>query len=110
MVTGSGKTEVLAGLIKALPCTTVILAEQRIIIEQIKERLELRDVVSDVGLFYAGETPTGQLVIVGSVQSVALPTKIPKPPNRSEHETDASFDKATKKFAATMQGFRSRQK
>lgn len=70
--TGGGKTEVIAGITKLFACTTVIIAEQRVVIEQIKERLLLRDLF-DVGLFYGGEMPNGQKVVVGSIQSLATP-------------------------------------
>lgn len=79
--TGGGKTELMAGIAKLFNCLTVIIAEQRIVIEQIKERLQLRDIF-DVGLFYGGETPTGQKIIVGSIQSLSTPSesyKVKKP-------------------------------
>ena len=71
--TGGGKTEIMAGIAKMYQCPTVIIADQRIIIEQIKERLELRDVIDEVGLFYGGSTPNGQLIVVGSIQSLSSP-------------------------------------
>lgn len=72
--TGGGKTEVAAGIIKHFNMLTVVIADQRIVIEQIKERLELRDVVEGgAGLFYGGETPNGQMVVVGSIQSMTSP-------------------------------------
>lgn len=70
--TGGGKTEVMAGIAKLFNTSTVIIAEQRIVIEQIKERLQLRDIF-DVGLFYGGETPDGQKIVVGSIQSLTTP-------------------------------------
>jgi len=72
-VTGAGKTEMMAGIAKVFNCPTVIIAEQRIVIEQIKERLELRDVIPEAGLFYGGSTPNGHLVVVGSIQSLTTP-------------------------------------
>jgi superfamily II DNA or RNA helicase len=71
---GAGKTEIAAGIIKLFNCRTVVIAEQRIVIEQIKERLKLRDIF-DVGLFYGGETPDGQSVIIGSIQSLSSPSE-----------------------------------
>jgi len=75
--TGGGKTELMAAVTKAFNVSTVIFADQRIIIEQIKERLELRDVVDsgtgNVGLFYGGARPNGQTVVVGSIQSLSSP-------------------------------------
>lgn len=71
-VTGSGKTELAAGIIKLHNCKTVVIAEQRIVIEQIKQRLNLRDLF-DVGLFYGGEMPDGNQIVVGSIQSLNSP-------------------------------------
>lgn len=79
--TGGGKTEVMAGIAKLFNTYTVIIAEQRVVIEQIRERLQLRDIF-DVGLFYGGETPTGQKIVVGSIQSLTTPPaslKLKKP-------------------------------
>lgn len=84
VTTGGGKTEIMAGLCKAMKCPTVILADQRVVIEQIKARLELRD-MADVGLFYAGATPTGQIIVVGSVQSTVIP-KAPKKPDPQKYK------------------------
>jgi len=92
--TGGGKTEIMAGICKAIPCTTVILADQRIVIDQIKQRLELRDVIDEVGLFYAGQTPTGQMIIAGSVQSLQIPNRVPPKPQESD-----AFIKARKYIA-----------
>lgn len=66
-------TEIMAGIVKVYNCPTVILADQRVVIEQIKQRLELRDIVDEVGLFYGGETPSGQMVVVGSIASLTSP-------------------------------------
>jgi superfamily II DNA or RNA helicase len=74
--TGGGKTELMAAVTKAYGLPTVIIADQRVVIEQIKERLELRDVVNHsdgVGLFYGGSRPNGQTVVVGSIQSLTSP-------------------------------------
>jgi superfamily II DNA or RNA helicase len=65
-------TECAAGIIKLHNCRTVVIAEQRIVIEQIKERLKLRDLF-DVGLFYGGEMPDGNQIVVGSIQSLNSP-------------------------------------
>ncbi len=73
--TGSGKTELMAAIAKIYGKTTVIIADIRVVIEQIRERLNLRQIAGDggVGLFYGGATPTGQKVIVGSIQSLVTP-------------------------------------
>lgn len=73
MPTGAGKTEVMAGIAKMYNSPTVIIADKRIIIEQIKARLELRDVIEEAGLFYGGATPNGQLIVIGSIQSMSTP-------------------------------------
>ena len=73
ITTGGGKSEVMAGIAKLYDCPTVIIAEKRIVIEQLKERLELRDVIDEVGMFYGGSTPSGQLIVVGSIQSLTSP-------------------------------------
>jgi superfamily II DNA or RNA helicase len=83
--TGSGKGELIAGIVKAYKCPTVILAEQVVIIDQLKERLELRDVVEEVGLFYAGTTPDDKLVCIGTSSSLLippLPTKFKHKPTK----------------------------
>jgi superfamily II DNA or RNA helicase len=69
-------TECMAAVTKAYNLPTVIIADQRIVIEQIKERLELRDIVDNstgVGLFYGGARPNGQTIVVGSIQSLTSP-------------------------------------
>lgn len=74
--TGGGKTELMAAITKAYGLPTAVIADQRVIIEQLKERLELRDVVNHekgIGLFYGGSRPDGQTVVVGSIQSLTSP-------------------------------------
>jgi len=95
MSTGGGKTEVMAGIAKMYNCPTVILADKRIIIEQIKERLELRDVIDEVGLFYGGATPSGQLIVVGSIQSISSP---PASLRRKDPEVYKKRAKRAKQF------------
>jgi superfamily II DNA or RNA helicase len=71
--TGAGKTEIMAGIVKIYDCPTVIIADVRVVIEQIFERLEARNVSEGVGIFYGGKTPNGQPVVVGSIQSLNSP-------------------------------------
>ena len=83
--TGAGKSELIAGIIKAYKCPTVVLAEQLVVIDQLKERLELRDVVEEVGMFYAGMTPEEKLVCIGTSASLIippLPTKYANKPTK----------------------------
>lgn len=72
-VTGGGKTEVAAGIIKLYNCPTVVIADIRVVIEQIYDRIEARDVTPGVGIFYGGRMPSGQPVVVGSIQSLNSP-------------------------------------
>jgi superfamily II DNA or RNA helicase len=76
-VTGAGKTEIMCGIVKMFRCPTVIITEQIVVLEQIVERLMLRQVVhrNDIGMFCCGHLPEGNLVIVGSIQSLTTPTK-----------------------------------
>lgn len=89
-VTGSGKTELMCALVKMFRCPTVIITEQIIVLNQIVERLEMRNVVhgNDIGLFCHGHMPEGNLVIVGSIQSISSPTK-PKPDKIKVKEASA---------------------
>jgi len=71
--TGSGKSEMIAGIISMFPkCPTMVIAEEKIVLSQLVERLQLRS-ITDVGEFYAGKRPDGQLIIVGSIQALSLP-------------------------------------
>lgn len=76
-VTGAGKTEVMAGIIKLFRCPTVIITEQVVVLDQIMARIVLRNVVhnNDIGLFTSGFTPDNNLVIIGSVQALQTPKK-----------------------------------
>lgn len=77
--TGSGKTEVMCGIVKLFRCPTVVITEQIVVLEQIVERLQMRQVVhnDDIGMFCHGNMPDGNLVIVGSIQSLSTPP-VPK--------------------------------
>jgi superfamily II DNA or RNA helicase len=75
--TGSGKTELICGLVQLYRCPTIIITEQIVVLEQIVERLKLRKVVhaDDIGMFCFGHMPDNNLVIVGSIQSISTPKK-----------------------------------
>jgi len=90
--TGGGKGELIAGICKAIECPTLILADQRVVIDQLKTRLELRDVTDEVGLFYAGKRPNNQLIIVGSIQSLTPPSKPPDVPSQKPTESEKEFN------------------
>ena len=108
--TGSGKTELIAGICKAIECPTLILANQKVVIDQLKERLELRDVAEEVGLFYAGKRPDGQMIVVGSIQSLIAPTKKPNPPTQTSKDTQKIWAKKVEKHAAQLKGLETRKK
>jgi len=91
--TGGGKTEMMAGIAKAYNCPTVILCDMTVVVDQIKERLELRKAAEEIGMFYAGKRPNGQQIIVGSFQSLI----IPPPPDHLKKDTPESY---AKKMAA----------
>ena len=86
--TGAGKTELMCGIAKLLQCPTIIIAEERVVVDQIKGRLALRDVTDDIGVFYAGKTPTNQLICVGSLASLTAPPKIKRKKNEKQEKYD----------------------
>lgn len=91
--TGGGKTEMMAGIAKAYNCPTVILCDMTVVVNQIKDRLELRKAAEEIGMFYAGRRPNGQQIIVGSFQSLIIPPQ----PEKKPHD---SPEKYAKKLAA----------
>ncbi len=107
--TGGGKTEALSGICKAIECPTVILADQTIVIDQIKSRLELRQVSDEVGLFYAGKKPSGQLIVVGSIQSLAPIRKVPHYPKHTNGESDSAYQKRVASWEKKVQAFETRK-
>lgn len=106
--TGSGKGEMICGLCKAIPCQTLILADQRVVVDQLKKRLELRDIVSDVGLFYAGKRPNGQMIVVGLIQSLNPPKKAPEVPKRKPDETDSAYNRRLNRWDASYKAYQTR--
>jgi len=84
--TGAGKTELMCGIAKLLNCPTVIIAEERVVVDQIRKRLSLRDVTDDVGVFYAGKMPNDQLICVGSLASLMPPPKIKRRKNEKQEK------------------------
>lgn len=75
--TGSGKSIMMAGLVKLFRCPTVIITEQSIVLSQIVRTLKLHNIVhhDDVGEFYSGKMPDGNLVCVGSIAAIQTPKK-----------------------------------
>jgi superfamily II DNA or RNA helicase len=116
ITTGGGKSELMAAICKVMNCPTVIVAEQVVVIDQLRNRLSLRDVCDDPGLFYAGKMPTGELIIIGSIQSLVMPKKKPDKPTRDKYEDTKSstaeqkFKQAIKRYKASLKGYKSRTK
>lgn len=108
--TGSGKSLLLAGICKAHDCPTVILADQTVVVEQLKARIELHDITDRVGVFYAGQRPSGETVVVGSIQSLCAPTKPPSKPTRELGESDAAWARREKLYASQFKAFHTRLK
>jgi superfamily II DNA or RNA helicase len=107
--TGGGKGELICGVCKAISCPTIILADQKIVVDQLKKRLELRDVASEVGLFYAGKRPNGQAIVVGLIQSLNTP-KEPKLPDRTAKDTDSTYKRKLDRYDSAVKAYKTRTK
>jgi len=108
--TGGGKGEIICGICKAIDCPTVIVADQTIVIDQLKERLELRQINDDIGLFYAGQRPSGQTIVVGSIQSLQPPTKPPEVPTQNQDEDGDKFLKRADRWDSKFKAYKTRRK
>lgn len=75
--TGAGKSLMMAGIVKLLRCPTVIITEQTVVLNQLVSALKLFNVVhhDDIGEFYSGKMPDGNLVCVGSIAALQTPVK-----------------------------------
>ena len=102
--TGAGKSELMAGFAKIINCPTVILCDMTTVVDQLKNRLELRDVADEVGMFYAGKRPNGQLIIVGSIQSLSAPSE---PPYKTKKDTPETYARKMKAFETRRKNARS---
>ena len=108
--TGGGKTEILCCIAKAIRCPTLILADQTVVLSQIKRRLELRDIAEEVGMFYAGRRPTNEVIVVGSIQSLSPPTKPPDLPQQTSSETGAHFAIRLDQWDKSFKAYKTRRK
>lgn len=108
--TGGGKGEIICGICKAIECPTIVLADQRVVVDQLKKRLELRDVADEVGLFYAGKRPSGQMVVVGLIQSLNIPRKPKIMSGRKPDETDAAYQRRLNKWDQSIRAYKTRLK
>lgn len=113
---GGGKSELIAAFCKTMQCPTVIIAEQIQVIDQLRKRLSIREVHNDPGLFYAGKMPNGQLIIIGSIQSLVKPSKKPEEPELKNFKDSKSgtaqkkFEKAHANYEIKLKAYRSRCK
>lgn len=75
--TGGGKSLMMAGIVKLIRCPTVIITEQSIVLDQIVKSLKLFNVVhhDDIGEFYSGKMPDGNIACVGSIAALQTPKK-----------------------------------
>jgi superfamily II DNA or RNA helicase len=115
--TGGGKGEIICAFCKIFNCPTVILADQTVVVSQLKERLEMRLLEEEIGMFFAGRRPNGETIVVGTVQSLSPPTKPPVKPIREELDkklkkpmTDAAWKKRLTKYEDSIRGFKTRRK
>lgn len=108
--TGGGKTEIACGICKAIDCPTVIVADQTVVVDQLKKRLELREIDTDIGMFYAGKRPSDQTIVVGSIQSLHAPSAPPMLPEQKEGESDEDFMKRSSKWEKQYQAYKTRKK
>jgi len=108
--TGGGKTEIACGICRVIDCPTVVIAEQKVVIDQFKERLELRKLDEEIGLFYAGEKPNGQKIVVGSIQSLQTPPKIRPKPSKKEDQSDKNYKDSLKRWENSVKAYKTRLK
>lgn len=75
--TGSGKSAMMAGIVKLMRCPTVIITDQTIVLNQLTKALKLFNVVhhDDIGEFYSGKMPEGNIVCIGSIAALRTPKK-----------------------------------
>jgi superfamily II DNA or RNA helicase len=107
--TGGGKGELIAGICKAIQCPTVVIADQTVVIDQLRARLELRDVASDIGVFYAGKRPNGQMILCGSIQSLTVTAKVPSAPTKKPNEQHEKYLQRLERWHATVKGLKTRR-
>lgn len=107
--TGAGKTEVACAICKIIDCPTVILADQTIVIEQVRSRLLLRDIKEEIGMFYAGHKPNGQTIVVGSIQSLTPPKAAPVVPRHLAGEDEKAYTKRYVKYENQLRAYETRK-
>lgn len=102
-------SEIMCGICKAIECPTVIVADQTVVVSQLKARLELRDVSEQVGIFYAGRRPAGELIVVGLIQSLSVPAMGPKLPQQEQGEPDEKFESRVKRWELQLTAYKTRK-
>ncbi len=108
--TSGGKGELIAAICKVIECPTVIMSEQRIVVDQLVKRLQLRMVCEEPGMFYAGKTPNGQMILVGTIQSLVLPKALPDPPVKEKCKNDKDYEKKKAAYDQKCKAYFTRKK
>jgi len=109
--TGGGKGEIICAFTKIFSCPTVVLADQTVVVSQLRDRLDLRLVDEEIGMFFAGQRPNGEMVVVGTIQSLNPPTKPPvKPVRGEEDDCDKKWKKRLDRYKSSIVGYKSRRK
>lgn len=108
--TGSGKTEIIAGICKAINCPTVILADMTVVVAQLRDRLNLREVASEIGMFFAGEKPNGEQIVIGSIQSLGIPKPPKEEPVIDDYVDETGYKKAIKRWEQSKIAYQTRKR
>lgn len=108
--TGAGKSEIIAGLCKAINCPTLILADMTVVVSQLRDRLQLREVASEIGMFFAGEKPNGEQIVIGSIQSLNPPTPPKAEPKLEDYKNDKTFRQAHQRWQSSVLAYETRKR
>lgn len=110
LTTGAGKSEIIAGILKAINCRTIVLADMTVVVSQLRDRLRLRQVAEEIGMFFAGEKPNGEQIVVGSVQSLMPPSSVGPSPSATEFDDEKKYQKALIKWQQKKDAFKTRKR
>jgi superfamily II DNA or RNA helicase len=110
LTTGAGKTEIIAGMCKAINCPTLILADMTVVVSQLSDRLKLREVASEIGMFFAGEKPNGEQIVIGSIQSLNPPKPPKDEPEEGSYKNEKTFKQAHKRWESSLLAYETRKR
>jgi len=110
LTTGAGKTEIIAGMCKAINCPTLILADMTVVVSQLRDRLKLREVASEIGMFFAGEKPNGEQIVIGSIQSLNPPKPPKDEPEEGSYKNEKTFKQAHKRWESSLLAYETRKR